>query len=58
MFLLVEDTTYSSADEKAVFITQKIDSCIEECLAVIKYSEEIMLASLIHFCNTNKFLGE
>jgi hypothetical protein len=56
MFLLVEDTTYSSADEKADFITQEIDSCIKECLAVIKYSEEIMLESLVHFCNTGKFL--
>ncbi|NTW91266.1 MAG: hypothetical protein HGA35_04990 [Erysipelotrichaceae bacterium] len=58
MLIFVEDTTYSSADEKAEFITQEIDSCIEECLAVIKYSEEIMLESLVHFCNTGKFLDD
>ena len=58
MLIFVEDTTYSSADEKADFIVQEIDSCIEECFAVIKYSEEVMLESLVHFCNTGKFLNE
>jgi len=58
MLIFVEDTTYSSADEKADFIVQEIESCIEKCFAVIKYSEEIMLESLVHFCTTGKLLGE
>lgn len=57
MLIFVEDTTYSSADEKEDFIIQEIESCIEECLAVIKYSEEVMLESLVNFCNTGKFIG-
>lgn len=57
MLIFIEDTTYSSANEKAEFITQEIDSCIEECLAVIKYSEEAMLESLVNFCTTGNFLG-
>ena len=58
MLIVLEDTFYSSAEEKADFITQSVQEYVEECFEVIKYSEELMLESLIHFCNTGKFLGE
>ena len=58
MIVKLEDTNYSSAEEKAEFITQSIQETVEECLEVIKYTEELMLESLIHFCNTGIFLGE
>lgn len=58
MIVTLKDTVYSSAEEKAEFITQEIEDTIKECLEVINYSEEVMLESLIHFCNTGKFLGE
>ena len=62
MIVKLEDTTYSSAEDKAEFILQSIQETLqetlEECLEVIKYSEEVMLESLIHFCNTGNFLGE
>lgn len=58
MLVKLEDTNYSSAEEKAEFITQSIQETVEECLEVIKYTEELMLESLIHFCITGIFLGE
>jgi len=58
MFIFVEDTIYSSAEEKAEFIAQEVQDTIDECLELIMYTEEVMLESLIHFCNTGKFFGE
>lgn len=58
MIVELKDTNYSSAEEKAEFITQEIEDTLEQCLEVIRYSEEVMLESLVHFCNTGKFLGE
>lgn len=54
--IITEDTIYSSAFEKVEFITQELQDTIEECLEVIQYTEEVLLESLIHFCNTGKFL--
>ena len=54
----VSDTPYSSAKEKAEFITQEIQETLEECLDVIQQSEKIMMMSLLHFCHTSKFLTE
>jgi len=58
MIVQLEDTVYSTADEKAEYIAQEIEDTIEECLHIIQYSEEVMLESLVHFCNTGKFLDE
>jgi len=58
MIIELKDTFYSSAEEKAEFITQSIQETLEECLEVIKYTEELMLESLVNFCNTGSFLGE
>ena len=58
MLIKLEDTWYSTAEEKAEFITQEIEETLEECLEVINYVEKLMLMSLVHFCNTGTFLGE
>jgi hypothetical protein len=58
MLVKLEDTNYSSAEEKAEFISQSIQETLEECLEVINYTEELMLESLVHFCTTGKFLDE
>ena len=58
MIVELKDTNYSSAEEKAEFITQEIQETLEECLEVINYTEELMLESLVHFCNHGTFLGE
>jgi len=58
MIVKLEDTNYSSAEEKAEFILQSIQETLEECLEVINYAEELILESLVHFCNTGTFLGE
>jgi len=58
MFIFVEDTIYSSAEEIAEFIAQEVQDTINECLDVIQQSEKIMMMSLLHFCHTGKFLGE
>lgn len=56
MLIILKDTVYSTAKEKAEFIAQEVQDTINECLEVIQYSEEVMLESLVHFCNTGKFL--
>jgi len=58
MVVKLEDTHYSSAEDKAEFITQSIQETLEECLDVIQQTEEVMLESLVNFCLTGKFLGE
>ena len=58
MIVELKDTVYSSAEEKAEFITQSIQETLEQCIEVIGYSEEIMLESIVHFCLTGNFLGE
>ena len=52
----LEDTRYSSAEDKVEFIAQEIKNTIEECIEEIEYFEELMLDSLTNFCNTGKFL--
>jgi len=56
MIIKLEDTIYSTAEDKADFLIQEIECTVVECLEVIRYSEEVMLKSLVHFCNTGKFL--
>lgn len=58
MIVVLEDTTYSTGDEKAEFIRREIEDIVEQCIELFKESEEIMLESLVHFCNTGKFLDE
>lgn len=58
MIVELKDTLYSTAEEKMEFITQEVEDTLEQCLEVIKYSEEVMLESLVHFCNTGSFLDE
>ena len=58
MLVKLEDTNYSSAEEKAKFIYEEIEDTIKECLEVINYSEKVKLESLVLFCNTGKFFGE
>ena len=58
MIVKLKDTNYSSAEEKAEFISQSIQETLEECLEVIKYTEELMLESLVNFCNHGTFLGK
>jgi hypothetical protein len=57
MIVKLEDTNYSSAEEKAEFIIQSIQETLEQCFFVIQDSEKAMLESLINFCNTGKFIG-
>ena len=54
----IKNTFYFSAEEKAEFLMDEIENLIEEVLMSFNYSEEVMLESLVHFCNTGKFLGE
>jgi hypothetical protein len=58
MTVKLEDTWYSTAAEKAEFITQEIEDTLEQSIEIIRYSEELLLESLVHFCNTGNFLGE
>jgi hypothetical protein len=54
--IVLKDTMYSTAEQKAAFITQEIENTLEQCIEVIRYSEELMLESLVNFCNTGTFI--
>ena len=58
MIIELKNTAYSTAVNKAEFIAQEVQDTVEECLEVIQYAEELILDSLVHFCQTGKFLGE
>lgn len=53
---MVEDTIYSTREQKEQFISEQVINTIDDCLEIIKYTEELMLESLIHFCNHKTFL--
>lgn len=54
----LEDSFYSTADEKAEFLSEVLQETITSVLEHIAIKEEVVLNSFIHFCNTGKFLDE
>lgn len=50
----LQDTFYSTSEEKAEVLQKTITSVLE----FFKDTDEQVLESFIHFCNTGKFLDE
>ena len=56
--IALENTFYSSADEKAEFLSELLQETVLNVLEYLKYKDEQALNSFINFCNTGKFLDE
>ena len=54
----LEDSFYSTADEKAEFLSEVLQETITSVLEYIAIKDKQALNSFIHFCNTGKFLDE
>ena len=53
-----KDLVYTSSEVLIDYIRKEIQTIVEDSIEEIEYFEELMLNSLIHFCNTGKFLTE
>ena len=54
----LQDTFYSTSEEKAEFLSEVLQKTITSVLEYFKDTDELVLESFIHFCNTGKFLDE